>query len=134
MARYSKTRITSRSVRFYDQANTSLNIQNIEESMTAEQILYLGTNNGYTSNSKTVTIDTGSNTITFEEVQFATPPSGFPAQTKKDFVVFINGVSVEFDAIDSIVESGDDVVITVNNALNFDIEQDDEYMITGKLA
>ena len=72
--------------------------------------------------------------VTFEDISFATVPEGFPAIQKDDFTVFVNGIASEIDAIDSIAEDGSNVVITFNNSLNFDLEADDEFMITGKLV
>jgi hypothetical protein len=48
--------------------------------------------------------------------------------------VFVYGVAAEVDAITSIAESGTNVVVTFNDTLNFDLESDDEFMITGKLV
>ena len=132
--RYSNPRLTSRTIRFYDQASSKLNTINIEESMTAEQKLYLGLNKAYSSNTKTVEVDNTAKTVNWLNLTFATPPAGFPALTKTDFTLFINGVIVETDAIDSIVQNGSNVLVTFNDGLNYIIEQSDEYMITGKLA
>lgn len=132
--RYSNTRVNSRTVRFYDQAMTQINTINIEESMTAEQKLYLGLNKAYSSNTKTVDIDSTAKTALWHDLIFATPPAGFPALTKTDFTLFINGVVVETDAIDSIVQDGSNTLVTFNSTLNFDIDDTDEYMITGKFA
>ena len=131
--RYSNPRITSRTIRFYDQASSKLNTINIEESMTAEQKLYLGLNKAYSSNTKTVTVDGNAITVLWHNLTMATPPAGFPDLTKTDFTLFINGVIVETDAIDSIVQVGSDVLVSFNSGLNYHIEQSDEYMITGKL-
>lgn len=131
--RYSNPRITSRTIRFYDQASSRLNTINIEESMTAEQKLYLGLNKAYSSNNKTVVVDEVAKTVLWQDLIMATPPSGFPDLTKTDFTLFINGVIVETDAIDSIVQNGSDVLVSFNVGLNYVIEQTDEYMITGKL-
>ena len=131
--RYSNPRITSRTIRFYDQASSRLNTINIEESMTAEQKLYLGLNKAYSSNNKTVVVDEVAKTVLWQDLTMATPPSGFPDLTKTDFTLFINGVIVETDAIDSIVQNGSDVLVSFNVGLNYVIEQTDEYMITGKL-
>ena len=133
--RYSNTRINTTTVRFYDQAMTKINTINIEESMTAEQKLYLGLNKAYSSNTKTVTIDEATGkTITWEDLVFATPPAGFPDLTKTDFTLFINGMIVETDAIDSILQEGTTVKVTFNAGLNFEIDSTDEFMITGKFA
>jgi len=132
--RYSNPRITSRTIRFYDQASSKLNTINIEESMTAEQKLYLGLNKAYSSNTKTVVVNEVAKTVLWQDLTFATPPAGFPPLTKTDFTLFINGVIVETDAIDSIVQNGSDVLVSFNTGLNYIIEQIDEYMITGKFA
>jgi len=133
MGRYSSTRVNSRTVRFYDRASaTRLTVQNIAEAMTAEQKTFTTLNNAFTSNNTTVTVSDP--VVTFEDISFATVPEGFPAIQKDDFTVFVNGIASEIDAIDSIAEDGSNVVITFNNSLNFDLEADDEFMITGKLV
>lgn len=132
--RYSNPRLTSRTIRFYDQASSKINTINIEESMTVEQKLYLGLNKAYSSNNKTVVVDTANKTLLWIDLTMATPPSGFPSLTKTDFNLFINGVLVETDAISSVVQVGSDVLVSFNIGLNYIIEQTDEYMITGKLA
>ena len=136
--RYSNTRVNSTTVRFYDQAMTKMNSINIEESMTAEQKLYLGLNKAYSSNTKTTTVQPsvagGPAIIVWANTSFATPPAGFPVLTKTDFTLFINGMIIETDAIDSILQIGTNVEVTLNNSLNFNIDSTDEFMITGKLA
>lgn len=136
--RYSNTRINTTSVRFYDQAMTKLNTINIEESMTAEQKLYLGLNKAYSSNNKTASVIAAAPgvpaEVSFADLTFATPPAGFPPLTKTDFNLFINGVLVESDAIDSIIQIGTTVEVTLNSTLNFNIDSTDEFMITGKFA
>ena len=133
MARYSNTRVNSRTVRFYDRASaTRLTVQNIAEAMTAEQKTFTTLNNAFTSNNTTVSVSDP--VVTFQNISFATVPDGFPAIQKDDFTVFVNGIASEIDAIDSIAEVGSNVVITFNNSLNFDLEADDEFMITGKLV
>ena len=132
--RYSTTRVNTSTVRFYDQAQSTFNLTNIEESMTSDQITYLGLNKAYTSNTVTVIIDVAANSILWQGTRFATPPINFPAQTKSDFQIFINGMIVETDAISSITDDGSNVTVIFNAGLNFEIDSSDEYMITGKLA
>ena len=133
MGRYSSTRVNSRTVRFYDRASaTRLTVQNIAEAMTAEQKTFTTLNNAFTSNTTTVSVSDP--VVTFEDISFATVPDGFPAIEKDDFTVFVNGIAAEIDAIDSITDNGSNVVITFNNSLNFDLDSDDEFMITGKLV
>lgn len=131
MARYSSTRINSRTVRFYDRAASRI-IQTVQEAMTAEQKAYTALNNAFTSNNTTVTVSDP--VVTFANISFATVPAGFPAVQKDDFTVYVNGVAAEIDAIDSIADDGTNVVITFNNNLNFELDSDDEFMITGKLV
>lgn len=136
--RYSNTRINTSTVRFYDQAMTKINTINIEESMTAEQKIYLGLNKAYSSNTRPTVVVPGtsgdSSTVEFQNLTFATPPPGFPELTKTDFSLFINGVLVETDAIDSITQNGTSTVVTLNETLNFEVETTDEFMITGKFV
>lgn len=136
--RYSNSRVNSRTVRFYDQAMSKINTINIEESMTVEQKLYLGLNKAYSSNNKTVRVTPASEGILtrldWENLTFATPPAGFPELTKTDFTLFINGQLVETDAIDSIVQNGTETAVTLNGTLNFAVDSNDEFMVTGKFA
>lgn len=136
--RYSNTRVNTTSVRFYDQAMTKLNTINIEESMTAEQKLYLGLNKAYSSNNKIASVIPAAPgvlaEISFADLTFATPPAGFPDLTKTDFNLFINGVLVETDAIDSITQDGTNTKVVLNAGLNFEVDSTDEFMITGKFA
>jgi hypothetical protein len=130
--RYTTTRASSAASRFYDQANPTLQNITVQEAMTAEQKTYISLNNAFTSNNTTVTV--AGDVVTFQGLSFATVPSGFPAIEKDDFTFFINGVAVEIDAITSIVDDGSNVVITFNDDLNYQIESDDEFMITGKVV
>jgi len=136
--RYSNTRVTSRTIRFYDQSMTKLSTINIEESMTLEQKAYLGLNRAYSSNNKVVNVTPASPGVSasleWESTLMATPPAGFPALTKTDFALFINGVVVEPDAIDSITQIGNNVEVILNSGLDYIIENSDEYTITGKFA
>ncbi len=119
--------------RFYDKASETLNLTTIEESMTAEQKAYVALQRIYSSNSASVTVNAGARTLTWNGITFATIPTGFPAPTKANFQVFINGMIVETDAIDSITESNGNLVVTFNSTLGFNIAQSDEFTIIGKL-
>jgi len=138
MGRYSNTRVNSRTIRFYDQASSQMNTINIEESMTAEQKAYLALNKVFSSNQKTVNVTSASGGVSasldWESLTLATPPAGFPALSTKDFNLFINGVVVENDVLDSVTQTGSDVLVTLNGGLNYVIDSDDEYMISGKFA
>jgi hypothetical protein len=130
MGRYSSTRINSRSVRFYDRAATR--ITEVQEAMSPEQKEYTALNNAFTTNNTTVSVVDP--VVTFESISFATVPAGFPAVQKDDFTVYVNGIAAEIDAIDSITDDGSNVIITFNSSLNFTLDSDDEFMITGKLV
>jgi hypothetical protein len=138
MGRYSNTRVNSRTIRFYDQASSQMNTINIEESMTAEQKAYLALNKVFSSNQKTVNVTSASGSVSasldWESLTLATPPAGFPALSTKDFNLFINGVVVENDVLDSVTQTGSNVLVTLNGGLNYVIDSDDEYMISGKFA
>lgn len=120
--------------RFYDKAGDSLSITTIEESMTAEQKEYVTLERMFTSNNKTVTVDSAANTISWENTTIATAPDGFPALIPANFKVFINGLVVESDAITSIEQNGGAVVVQFNDGLGFDISSTDEYSISGKFT
>ena len=130
MGRYSSTRINSRTVRFYDRAATR--ITEVQEAMSPEQKAYTALNNAFTTNNTTVTV--ADPVVTFQSISFATVPAGFPAVQKDDFTVYVNGIAAEIDAIDSITDNGSNVIITFNSNLNFTLDSDDEFMITGKLV
>ena len=130
MGRYSSTRINSRTVRFYDRA--AIRITEVQEAMSPEQKAYTALNNAFTTNNTTVTV--ADPVVTFQSISFATVPAGFPAVQKDDFTVYVNGIAAEIDAIDSITDNGSSVIITFNSNLNFTLDSDDEFMITGKLV
>ena len=130
MGRYSTTRINSRTVRFYDRAATR--IIEVQEAMSPEQKEYTALNNAFTTNNTTVTVV--DQVVTFQSISFAIVPAGFPAVQKDDFTVYVNGIAAEIDAIDSITDDGSNVIITFNSNLNFTLDSDDEFMITGKLV
>jgi hypothetical protein len=137
MAKYSNTRVNSRSIRFFDQAAAKMNTINIEESMTNEQKAYLSLNKVFSSNQKTVNVTAAgasSASLEWESLNLATPPSGFPSLTSKDFTLFINGVVVENDVLDSVAQTGSNVLVTLNDGLNYNVDSDDEYMISGKFG
>ena len=137
MAKYSNTRVNSRSIRFFDQAAAKMNTINIEESMTNEQKAYLSLNKVFSSNQKTVNVTAAgasSASLEWESLNLATPPAGFPSLTSKDFTLFINGVVVENDVLDSVAQTGSNVLVTLNDGLNYNVDSDDEYMISGKFG
>ena len=79
---------------------------------------------------------TGTVTITFNDRSFMTPPEstfgGFNSVSKDSFLIFINGLEAEHEAW-SIEESGDNIVVTVNETkINFTMESSDEVILHGK--
>ena len=101
--------------------------------MTAAEKAYTSLMRAYSSNDHTVTVNSSAGTLTWANLTIATPPSGFSALTKADFQVFINGLLVEVDAIDSIEQSGSNIVVIINSDANYELESNDEYMIIGKI-
>ena len=132
--RFAIARTNSTTSKFYDKIGETLDITQIAESMTPEQKAYVSLRRIYSSNRVSVIVDNSARTLTWEELTIATPPSGFPALGVTDFEVFINGVIVETDAIDSIVQTGVDVVVTFNEGLEYPIEDTDEFTIIGKFV
>lgn len=120
--------------RFYDKASETLNLTTIEESMTAEQKTYVTLQKVITSNTVNTIVNTAARTLTFTGQQLVEAPAGFPQLTKANFQVFINGMIVETDAINSILEVGGNLVVTFNSTLGFAIASTDEYTLIGKLA
>tara|TARA_R110000796_G_scaffold229210_1_gene346455 strand:- start:2371 stop:3630 length:1260 start_codon:yes stop_codon:yes gene_type:complete len=119
--------------RFFDGIGGKTEITNIYSGLSQEEKDYIGTTTVLDSNLNSNTVNQGLNTIVFDNVSFLTPPEGFPALTIQDFKVFINGVIAELSAIDSIVETGNNLTITFNNTLGYSITSQMEIMVVGKL-
>jgi len=120
--------------RFFDDIAGKTEITNISYSgMSQEDKDYIATTTILDSNLDSNTVDEGLRTITFLNVSFLTPPAGFPALTVMDFQVYINGVIAEISAIDSILEVGNNVVITFNSNLDYNITSQMEILVIGKL-
>jgi len=101
--------------------------------LTPEEITFISLNTMIDTTNNGFSLDIPAKTITFLDLSIATVPENFPALTKEDFQVFINGQNVEPSAITSIAEVGLNVVITFNNNLNFALEVGMEFTIVGKL-
>lgn len=126
---------TAGSTRYFDGSSINYRTTILQESsMTNAEKTYVGLNNKFNSTDHIVTIIPLSNKVIFVERTIATPPSGFPALLKSNFNVYINGVLVEDDAIDSIAQVGSNIEITFNSALDFTVGAEDEYIIEGKLT
>ena len=119
--------------RFFDGIGGTTEITNIYSGLSQEEKDYIGTTTVLDSNLNSNTVNQGLSTIVFDNVSFLTPPEGFPALTIQDFKVFINGVIAELSAIDSIVETGNNLTITFNSNLGYSITSQMEIMVVGKL-
>lgn len=76
-------------------------------------------------------------TATFENKYIATPPagSGLTTTTEKDFDIFINGQHVPHAYIISFVQSGPNVVLTIDNiGLGFDLKPTHTISVVGKFT
>ena len=123
------------STRFFDGSSINYNVnQDLVSSMTPSERAYTGLNNKFNSNEHPVLVDPPSNLVKFQTRTISTPPTGFPALVKGNFNVYINGVLVEDDAINSIAQNGVDVDIVFNETLGYAIGTNDEYVIEGKLT
>lgn len=119
--------------RFFDGIGGTTEITNTYSGLSQEEKDYIGTTTVLDSNLNSNTVNQGLSTIVFDNVSFLTPPEGFPALTIQDFKVFINGVIAELSAIDSIVETGNNLTITFNSNLGYSITSQMEIMVVGKL-
>ena len=119
--------------RFFDGIGGKTEITNIYSGLSQEEKDYIGATTVLDSNLNSNTVNQGLSTIVFDNVSFLTPPEGFPALTIQDFKVFINGVIAELSAIDSIVETGNNLTITFNSNLGYSITSQMEIMVVGKL-
>ncbi len=118
--------------RFYDTIGGK-SVTNITSSgMTDAERVYLALSTIIDTNNNSFTINTGNNSITFENVTIATPPPNFPALEVQDFQVFINGLVVEPSAITSITQVGSDVVIDFGPGLEYTITDQMEITAVGK--
>ena len=102
--------------------------------MTNAEKAYVALNNKFNSNENPVTVTPATGTLKFLGRTINTPPVGFPALVKGNFNVYINGVLVEDDAINSIAQNGSDVDIIFNATLGFAINSTDEFVLEGKLT
>lgn len=100
--------------------------------MTQVEKDYVALEKLYSSNTISVDVNVPLRRLTWANITIADPPPGFPALTVENFKVFINGLIVEKDAINSIVQSGTSVVVEFNDNLDFDLGTNDEYSISGK--
>ena len=128
----SSPRTISKGPRFFDQVYNSGGLIRAGETLTDEMKEYLLLTTVLDTNERPHLIDTANRKVRFNGVTMATPPSGFPALTKEDFLVFINGVSVEISAIDSISAISGNIEIQFNATLGHELLTDMEVVSIGK--
>jgi hypothetical protein len=96
---------------------------------------YLALNNIKTANSSLTTNDGMVSTATFPNTVIAIAPSTLPPTSINNFSIYINGQYVESSAIVSLVQSGTDVILTLNNSqLGFGLDTTFEVVASGKFS
>ena len=118
--------------RFYDGLTGKIETTVQSSGMTDEERTYLALSTIIDTNNQSFSVNTGDNSITFENVTIATPPANFPALEVDDFQVFINGLIVEASAITSISQQGSDVLIDFGPGLEYTITDEMEITAVGK--
>jgi hypothetical protein len=119
----------SGAVRF---ADSELNKPQVfREGMEIEEIIYLSTNSTAIATSLSGTV------ATFAGFNILTPPEGFPAITKDDFEVYLNGRRFPSSQITSISQQGTAIEVNVDLAAFLEtpgstFEIDDQVLLTGK--
>ena len=118
--------------RFYDTISGKSEITIQSSGMTDAERTYLALSTIIDTNNQSFSINTGDNSITFENVTLASPPANFPALEVDDFQVFINGLIVEASAITSISQQGSNVLIDFGPGLEYSITDQMEITAVGK--
>ena len=118
--------------RFYDAIGGKSETTIQSSGMTDDERTYLALSAIIDTNNNSSNVNTGDNSITFENITIATPPPNFPALEVQDFQVFINGVGVEPSAITSITQVGSNVVIDFSDGLGYTISDQMEITAVGK--
>jgi len=111
-------------------------VNNVTVEIPQAELEFINLMRAFSSNLKTVTVDTNNRTITWENLNIQPVPNPrLTAPTTADFQFYINGQLVEVDAISTIVDSGNNLVITMvsGDNLDFTLSETDEYIIIGKL-
>ena len=118
--------------RFYDGITGKIETTVQSSGMTDAERTYLALYTVIDTNNQSFSVNTGDNSITFENVTITTPPPNFPALEVQDFQVFINGLIVEASAITSIAQVGSNVVIDFGAGLEYTISDQMEITAVGK--
>ena len=101
--------------------------------MSSAEAAFLQLNNSAIADSK------NGNTATFNNKTLATTPEGFRNLNIRDFEVYLNNRRISNNYVLSVVQSGSDIVATVNisgflNIPGAVFESDDEVLLIGKFA
>lgn len=119
-------------VRFFDQTINSIGEGTDTSNLTSAEIIFI--------NAKSTAIaDTKSGQLaTFIGKSFLTPPTGFPSLTVEDFEVYINGRRVPSSQVSSIIETGNNIEVTIDVPGFFEqpgavLEAEDEVLLVGKI-
>jgi len=105
--------------------------QVFREGMEIEEIIYLSTNSTAIASSLSGTV------ATFTGFNILTPPEDFPAITKDDFEVYLNGRRFPSSQINSISQQGTAIEVDVDLSTFLEtpgstFEADDQILLTGK--
>lgn len=109
---------------------TNINIS----SLTQEERDFLTISTILDSNLDAYELDEPSRTVTFLNVAMVIPPPGYAPLGISDFFIFINGMSIEPSAINSITQNGNNLVISFNETLDYFITPQKEIVVVGKLV
>lgn len=99
------------------------------EGMSYDEIRYLSLQNTAIASSSTAT------TATFTDVRIANElvPTGFGAIGKQDFQVFVNGQYIPVDQVESITQTGNNIVITLDTVgMEYQLQSSFEVVLVGK--
>jgi hypothetical protein len=103
---------------------------------TSQEVLdYLALNNVKAANSSLTTNNGTISTATFPNAVIEPAPGSLPVTSASNFSIYINGQYVESSAIVSLVQSGTDVILTLNNSqLGFGLDTTFEVVASGKFS
>lgn len=99
------------------------------EGMSYDEIRYLSLQNSAIASAVTAT------TATFTDVQIANDlvPTGFVSIGKNDFQVFVNGQYIPVNQVDSIVQDGNNIVVTLDTVgMQYQLQPTFEVVLVGK--
>jgi hypothetical protein len=103
---------------------------------TSQDVLdYLALNNVKTADPSSVTNDGTISTVTFLNSSIAVAPGSLPSTSTSQFSFYVNGQYIEQSAIVSFLQSGANIILTINNAsLSFGFNNTMEIVASGKFS